>query len=195
MRDSDPPTRATTARLPSSALQRHRTCRDRSSTCSPGARVLTGAVRVILMLTMAGLLWWRSETNHWLETVWGQLRLDSRFQHDSFEPVLAVLAFLFWIGCFMIVDRCGSQFRRISAPYKLVPHDQERSWPPPGHSAWKSGWTAAAVYLIPIIAFDYFVPRRMLPIRPPRGGVLGLITAVTVSVLAYDTVMFFGIQQ
>ena len=124
--------------------------------------------------------------------MWEASRQSRSVRHDSFEPILATLAFVLWINVFRLADLYGG-------PYGL--HQWKLRGPPctdrdfqgqhplevllkPGHSV-----LAALLFLAPLFLIDTLYPRRKLPVEPPTSA--GLLGGVASSLFLYDFLFFW----
>jgi hypothetical protein len=108
----------------------------------------------------------RARLDFELERRWEALRTCWWFKHDSFEPLLATLAFGFWINVWRIADlRCPVLHRWRIDPEPVKPLGQS-----PLEFLLRPGIVnlAAVGYLAPLLIFDQLYPRRVLPARCPR---------------------------
>lgn len=132
----------------------------------------------------------RPSTDRWLQSLWAACRASEYVRHDSFEPVLATLAFSFWINMWRAFDLFFPSLHR----WKLMgPPRPEREFKGQGRLAFllRPGFSNIAVlaYLAPLFIVDYLYPRRVLPVVAPTS--LELLCGVTSSVALYDFLFYF----
>jgi len=135
-----------------------------------------------LLIVLFGL-WWYDNLNYLVSLLWAFLRKKWWFQHDSFEPILASSCFFVYINLFRVVDCMSS--RKILR-YRIQKTQDMSAWT---RSRDRMGREMLG-YLLPLLAFDYFFPRRRLPEDPP--ALAQLLVEVVATVNLYDVFFFFS---
>jgi hypothetical protein len=167
------------------------------------------------LICACGIIGWRRHQaglDALVAAQWAQLRHSPVIQHDSFEPVLATLAFALWVNVFKLADLYGGHVpvppscrrrrrRGVDSSGGLGLHRWKMHGPPrlqrefegqpphefllrPGHSA-----LAAMAYLGPLFVIDALYPRRTLPPEPPTSA--QLLGGVVSSLFLYDFLFFW----
>jgi sterol desaturase/sphingolipid hydroxylase (fatty acid hydroxylase superfamily) len=111
----------------------------------------------------------RARLDYELERTWEIARATWWFKHDSFEPVLATLAFGSWILAWRMADMLCPflhQWRIDATPPEPAKQGALEFILRPG-----IGYCAAGAYLLPLLVFDQLYPRRSLPERSLRYAV------------------------
>lgn len=118
--------------------------------------------------------------------VWGAARASAVFRHDSFEPLLVLVAFsacLLWWWC---IDH-ALVGRRWAKAFQLCPGDSSLA-----HWRVEDGTRSrlcevVAVFVAPVLLMDVLWPRRAAKVDAAGDiGFLQLIVQVLVGLLAYD---------
>jgi hypothetical protein len=121
-----------------------------------------------------------SQLDAGVESLWQYVRQTWWFRNDTCEPVISVLSFFFFIGMWRVIDRHVPSLHkyRIQKSEDLSCHEgsmhQETLW-----------------YLTPLLLFDFFYPRRQLPVAAP--SFLQLSGEVAAGIVMYDF-FFFGVH-
>lgn len=103
------------------------------------------------------------------------------FQHDSFEPLLAVTCFAVYIGMWLIIDHYATMLHR----YRINKSKDMRSWDNDNRVRDEVMW-----YIVPLLVFDMFYKRRKLPVQAPTF--VRLTIEVLLGLLFYDLFFFLG---
>src|SRR5437868_1228810 len=117
---------------------------------------------VIILLTV---IYYHSVLDQFIEYTWKHYLYPSPiFRHDTFEPMLASTWFLIIISCWYEVDMRLKFLDKYRIHISTSGEDN-------GKKTWKGResaiWNEGAWYLIPLIIFDYFFPRRTLAVEAP----------------------------
>ncbi|CEM18011.1 unnamed protein product [Vitrella brassicaformis CCMP3155] len=147
----------------------------------------TQLFRVVVVLL--GLAYWlyRSPIDERIDRLWQGMRLTWFVRFDTCEPIVAAYAFIVWVNMFRFFDAFCPFLQRFRI-IQTVPSRVERLWVngEVGH-----GTFSYFAFLVPMLVFDYFHPRRVLPAWTPTLG--QLVGQVALSVLVYDC-LFYGIH-
>eukprot|EP01025_Chloroclados_australasicus_P039339 TRINITY_DN4068_c1_g1_i3.p1 TRINITY_DN4068_c1_g1~~TRINITY_DN4068_c1_g1_i3.p1 ORF type:complete len:289 (+),score=10.20 TRINITY_DN4068_c1_g1_i3:99-965(+) len=132
----------------------------------------------------AGLLTWLyyDYTNEFIQNVYDVLRNNYLFKHDSFEPAIASVSFFMWINFWYVIDAYLPSQKK----YRIQQSDSLESY------SYQGGLfreITAASYLIPIMIYDLFFPRRNLPIVAPTA--FQLVSQILACLMVYDFLFFW----
>lgn len=117
-----------------------------------------------------------------IQYLWVHVLLPSPiFQHDSFEPLLAVVCFAVYIGMWLVIDKYITVLHR----YRINKSNDMRSWDNDNRMRNEVMW-----YIVPLLIFDMIYKRRNLPSEAPTF--IRLIVEVILSLVLYDCFFFVG---
>lgn len=119
--------------------------------------------------------------SYYVQCAWQAMRASPVVQHDSFEPLLASVAFAGWINMFRVWDKYLPVLHR----YRLVSNRVK----PDTMVGLDHGMRALVAYLLPLLVFDAVVKRRHLPDTAPSAA--GLVGQVVASIFVYDFGFFW----
>lgn len=88
----------------------------------PGFEARVWASRAIALVLAAALAAHWDAANAALDSTWHVLRQQWWFQHDSFEPVCATLAFAFWLNFFGVVSALPLRHYLMDPDNRVVDH-------------------------------------------------------------------------
>eukprot|EP00123_Amoebidium_parasiticum_P021327 comp6551_c0_seq1/m.2321 comp6551_c0_seq1/g.2321 ORF comp6551_c0_seq1/g.2321 comp6551_c0_seq1/m.2321 type:complete len:281 (-) comp6551_c0_seq1:571-1413(-) len=118
-----------------------------------------------------------------LSTLWEYARTSPVFLHDSFEPLVVMFSFTVCAAFWFTLDRFVNP--HTLAPYKLhrTTYHDLKGW---YENRGTFFMTTFLWYYAPILALDYFFPRRLrrMPIDPP--GALTVVSEVIGILFVYD---------
>mmetsp|Transcript_15914 Transcript_15914/g.24484 ORF Transcript_15914/g.24484 Transcript_15914/m.24484 type:complete len:277 (-) Transcript_15914:35-865(-) len=144
-------------------------------------------VRIVVFSLVICSIFCSSTLDSMLQRTWTYLKETAFIKHDSCEPLLSVIVFFILIHSFRYLDqRCPSMhkykigYSRNKSPQTL-PQDQFLGMK---HEFWTVVW-----YLLPICAFDFLYPRRILTETSPRW--FEFITQICLGVLLYDFLFYW----
>lgn len=126
-----------------------------------------------------------------LDGVWNWLLAQPFFHLESFEPLLSSVCFIVFIVVYWSLDLTG-----VSAKYLIDPAN-DSSWEKKGVPSTEK-WSTLFGYLVPLLVFDHFFPRRhlLLESAAAEGGapsLLRVLTEVLTTIVIYD-VLFVWIH-
>eukprot|EP00055_Hartaetosiga_balthica_P011818 m.55254 g.55254 ORF g.55254 m.55254 type:complete len:331 (-) comp7745_c0_seq4:197-1189(-) len=139
--------------------------------------------RTLLALAIVGLFVFSSPLDVLVSDLWAYLRETWWFRHDTFEPMLATLSFFPWLSMFYILDL----HTPIAAKYRIRKSKDMSHWKYNGDGSFR-GWPVLVAYILPLMVFDYFFPRRNLPLSPPSS--LRLVGEIVGLLIIYDALFF-----
>lgn len=98
---------------------------------APELPLTTRLLRIILGLTAVAILACQSTIDGSLQAGWEWLRVQPFFKHDSFEPIIATLAFFPPLISFYLLDMysCTTKGRWLTT-YQYVCHVVNSTFPP-----------------------------------------------------------------
>jgi len=141
---------------------------------------------------------WKAEIDGAIADVWEVLRYSTFFKHDSFEPIIATLAFFPPLMMFYLLDMhsttpSGEWLKR----FRVRKSDDMSAWKTLSWDELKADPTRSRVpvlvgYLLPLLAFDILYPRRQLPVEAPGLG--RLIGEVSLLLVIYDA-LFYAVHR
>lgn len=137
--------------------------------------------RCMYVLLFVAFAYYHHTLSWWVATAWAHMRTSVIVRHDSFEPLVASVAFATWINMFRVWDRCCPRLHK----YRLAGPTVK----PDTFVGLDHGMQALTAYLAPLLVFDLVFKRRQLPETAPSAG--GLVLQVIASVTAYDFVFFW----
>ncbi len=114
-----------------------------------------------------------------VDSLWETLSNEEWFQHDSFEPVWATFCFALWMILFDILAEIKPLQR-----YLINKKSQQDDTVTFGVQS-----KAGLAYLIPILVYDVFYPRRKLPTEGP-GGFFKVVGDIAFAIFVYDLLFF-----
>src|SRR3989338_5853583 len=120
--------------------------------------------RSLLTLAFASLAVWESELNQLVKRLWANLRESWWFRLESFEPLVVVLFFSIFIFIFNFLDIFRFSWLK---EFRIMPNRNPTKEVSTKHFFRWSAITKLVLYLSPIFAFDFFYPRRQLPVEIP----------------------------
>ena len=139
--------------------------------------------RAARALVIAGLSWGAANLHHidqCVAALWADLRTRWWFLHDSFEPVQSTLCFVALIVYWRQLDRSGLWKR-----WRIQKESSDVAWQDAWGRTYQAFW-----YIAPLALFDFFFPRRTLPVKAPTA--LQVCAEVACSILVYDVLFFCG---
>ncbi|CAD7694964.1 unnamed protein product [Ostreobium quekettii] len=151
----------------------------------PRLSATTHAFRALWLAVGTAALVWRRGANALVQEAWDVLRASAIVRHDSFEPGVVVVAFLFCLVFWKAMD-CWLP-EGWTRPWRLQDSADLGSW-----KIEKRGFRLLqepAWYFAPLLVFDYLFPRRKLPASAP--SVEQLVVEVLAALVVYDLLFFF----
>ena len=146
-------------------------------------RGITQSVRFLVAAALcAGII--RSEAvSQYIQRVWTSACEHPVIRHDSCEPLIASVSFMFSVVFFRVLDWVPWMIK-----YKMHPEElaiaSEQDLTPPRHAVY-----SLLAYLGPLFMFDVLLPRRALPIQAPCLS--RLVFEVLLSLIVYDFLFFW----
>ena len=147
----------------------------------PEFRAQVQACRVAAVVILGIAVLYREELDEQVAKFWSWLSTKWWFKHDSFEPVWATLSFSIWIDVFLILDYW---FPKTFQGYLINPENRnaKETYRLEIHRS------AGTAYLAPILTYDLFFPRRVLPVECP--GFFEILVSVALALFVYDMIFF-----
>uniref|UniRef100_A0A7S3YMJ6 Fatty acid hydroxylase domain-containing protein n=1 Tax=Heterosigma akashiwo TaxID=2829 RepID=A0A7S3YMJ6_HETAK len=137
--------------------------------------------RVLAVSAIFTVYWNYSYLDSKVAEFWHFLRVQWWFKHDSFEPLLASTAFVFYINVYRMVDSLNSP--KILR-YRIQKNQDMKPW----KKSRERMYNEMMWYVGPLLVFDYLLPRRSLPEEPPT--LLQIILSLVATVNLYDIFFF-----
>lgn len=137
--------------------------------------------RFVALVFLFLFVYYHELLSYYVQCVWQAMRASPVVQHDSFEPLLASVAFAGWINMFRVWDKYLPVLHR----YRLVSNRVK----PDTMVGLDHGMRALVAYLLPLLVFDAVVKRRHLPDAAPSAA--GLVGQVVASIFVYDFAFFW----
>jgi len=139
------------------------------------------ATRFVVACLLLFGIYHHEALNSYTQVFWSWLRLQWWFKHDSFEPIWATFSFSVHVNIFSFIDKKCASF---ASPYLINPKSRDAK------AVYKENLNRAAstAYLLPILLFDAFYPRRNLPLSAP--GFFEVCAGVAVGIWLYDLIFF-----
>ena len=146
-------------------------------------RSLVHASRAAAAAVIGACWLYNDECNAALAEFWEWLRWQAWFRHDSWEPMLSSVSFLFYIITWAMLERY-----RVFERWQIQKGSQDVAW----SDVWERLYFEGMWYIVPLIAFDTAFPRRAPKLDVP-APTLGLVALqVFLSITLYDVFFFFG---
>jgi len=115
-----------------------------------------------------------------IQDIWNYLKEMSIVKNETFEPLVASIAFAVWVAMFRLIDR-SQQWRK----FKIIDEEmRESNYLPPPHAV-----KSLLAYLVPLFLFDMLFPRRKLPHEAP--STILLLSQVFLGIFVYDFLFFW----
>ena len=143
-------------------------------------------IRILIIIFFITSIIYNERSDNLIQFIWNYLRKTKFVKHDSFEPILSVIAFFIFINGFRILDQYCPSIHK----YKLN-YSSNKPIKIANDYFFGMGYEFMAVfwYLFPICFYDIIYPRRKLPINGPSW--IEVITHLSFGIFLYDFIFYW----
>lgn len=158
-----------------------------------GNSTTSWAVRAVVVSALLAVWTYQHTIDQHLADMWETLRWKWWFRHESFEPMFATISFFPPLCFFYVLDGL-----EVSQQFRVRPQSHDMSawkpvlWKDLVKDPTKSRVPVLFAYIIPLIAIDFFYPRRVLYHDAP--GIYRLVCDLIAMLMVYDG-LFWAVHR